>query len=149
MCDSWMVSFCKVFGQRWVFIFNWYLRFGNKNFWLFKGAVIRATKLLQLATKSDFYACRATKFRWLKTWTLLAPLVHSFRIVPDHFQKKFFWNKFISATSPPPPPPPPPPVAKKFQDQPWDLEVSAKTWRLTGKPWDLAALRMLIENVYP
>jgi hypothetical protein len=35
---------------------------------------------------------------------LLAPLVHSFRIVPDHFRKKFFRNKLISATSPPPPP---------------------------------------------
>jgi hypothetical protein len=31
-----------------------------------------------------------------------------------------------------------------FQDHPWDLDVSAKTWRLTGKPWDLAALQTLI-----
>jgi hypothetical protein len=46
---------------------------------------------------------RAAKFRWLKTWRLLGPLVHSFRIVPDHFRKNFFRNKLISATSPPSP----------------------------------------------
>jgi hypothetical protein len=40
----------------------------------------------------------------------LGPLVHSFRIVPDHFRKIFFRNKLISATSPPPPPSP-----KNFQ----------------------------------
>jgi hypothetical protein len=49
------------------------------------------------------YTPRAAKFKWLKTWTLLGPLVHSFRIVLDHFQKNFFRNKLISATSPPPP----------------------------------------------
>jgi hypothetical protein len=57
---------------------------------------------------------RAAKFRWLKTWTLLAPLVHSFRIVPDHFRKKFF-SEQINIGDPPPPPPPPPPSPKKFR----------------------------------
>jgi hypothetical protein len=57
---------------------------------------------------------RAAKFRWLKTWRLLGPLVHSFRIVPDHFRKFFFRNKLILATSPPPPPPPPPRRQKIF-----------------------------------
>ena len=71
---------------------------------------------------------RAAKSRWLKTWRLLGPLGHSsyppppmgvtgrkklggqkeicltLWIVPDHFRKKFFWNKLISATNPPPPP---------------------------------------------
>ena len=36
----------------------------------------------------------------------------SFRIVPDHFQKKFFRTKLLSAT---PPPPPPPPSPKNFR----------------------------------
>jgi curved DNA-binding protein CbpA len=39
----------------------------------------------------------------IKNLRLLGPLVHSFRIVPDHFRKIFFRNKLISATSPTPP----------------------------------------------
>ena len=43
-----------------------------------------------------------------------------------------------------------------FQNPPWALEDSVKTWTLTGKPWDLAALqtceligqRQKLENMF-
>jgi hypothetical protein len=47
MCDNWMVSFCNIFGQGWVFIFYWYLRLGKN---IFHFAMVGRAKFLPRKT---------------------------------------------------------------------------------------------------
>jgi hypothetical protein len=69
----------------------------TRNFLFFhKISFQKSLNILPFFLQNFYQNCRAAKFRWLKTCTLLGPLVHSFRIVPDHFPKMFFRNKLIS-----------------------------------------------------